>query len=354
MFAHMLIESQRHLDLLEHLDAEQARACIDRWCDSPGRSVRKCDGRFLRALHELALERGYDALTGADVADAHERAYANVAHADIHVDVMQALVLFNNEAVIREAIRIVHAQKPNEGASSAFSKFAGTALATFALQKAASDGVVRTICAKLSSAQLVAVLGRCVGSLALVDRVDHLFPGLNMGQEALRHAIIADDAARTGTDWTQTDWIERVTARVPEAQRVIGKPLLESILVSVPNQPRAVQGLIAIKEPPAAAAAAPDAIPRDMAHLLYVLTCVFGWRYCREPDFFEQLQWSDGTVRNYRRALSSQHFVQGGFRSRVVGKALKAACSLAAKNKIPKSHGVQLPLPARKRLGIVM
>lgn len=353
MLAHTVIESQRHLDLLEHLDAEQARASIDAWCDNPHRAVRKCDARFLRALHELALERGYDALTGADVADAHERSYVNITHADIHVDVMQALVLFNNEAVIREAIRIVFAQKEKGSSTTNYYQFAGTALATFALQKAASDGVVRTICAKLSSAQLVTVLGRCVGSLELVDRVDYLFPGLNMGQEAIRQAIIADDAVRTGTDWTETHWIERVTERVPEKQRVLGKPLLESILLSVPDQPRPIQGQIAIKEPSAAAAAAPDGIPRDMAHLLYVLTCVHGWRYCREPDFFVQLQWSDGTVKNYRRALPSQRWVQGGFRSRVVGKALKAASDLAARNKVPKAHGIELSEATRKRLRIV-
>jgi hypothetical protein len=220
---------------------------------------------------------------------------------------------------------------------------------------------VTTICTELSAAQKVAVLGECVGSHELVDRFDRLFPGLHMGQHALRQAIVADDEVRTVPTWTDTHWIELVTARVPENARVIGKPLLESILLSELDQHSGAfscaRGLIAIHAPSAAAAAAaaaaPDAIPRDIAHLLYVLTCVHGWRYCHDPAFFEQLRLTDGTLRNYQRGLIVARLVQGRLRSHVLGKALKLACGVAGKNSVPKSHGIALPQATCKRLGIV-
>lgn len=342
--------------VLAALDADRAQAYIGGVCDDSQRSVRKCDGRFLRTLHELALARGYDALTALDVVNAHGQAYANVEHKEIHIDVMAALVRFDNEAVIREAIRISRAPKAKGEVRGSYYQFAGTTLATLAFKVRASDAVVQAVCDTISAAQRVTVLGRCVGDHRLVDRIDRMMPGLKMGQEALRQAIVADDAWRTGPNWERTDWIDLVTARVPEAQRVIGKPLLEPILFSVRDQPCAIPGLIAIKEPSAAAAAgAQDAIPRDVAHLLYVLTCVHGWRYCNDADFFARLRWSDGTFRNYQRGLVAARFAPGGkLRAHKLGKALKEACERAAANNVPKSHGVQLPLPARKRLGIVM
>ena len=340
--------------VLAALDADRARAYIGGVCDDSQRSVRKCDGRFLRTLHELALARGYDALTALDVVNAHGQAYANVEHKEIHIDVMAALVRFDNEAVIREAIRISRAPKDKGEVRGSYYQFAGTTLATLAFKVRASDAVVRAVCDHISAAQRVTVLGRCVGDNRLVDRFDRMMPGLKMGQEALRQAIVADGAWRTGPDWERTDWIDLVTARVPGAQRVIGKPLLEAILVSETGR-TITQGIVEIKEPSAAAAARSDAIPRDVAHLLYVLTCVHGWRYCNDAGFYAQLRWSDGTFRNYQRGLVAASFAPGGkLRAHKLGKALKEACERAAANNVPKSHGVQLPLPARKRLGIVV
>ena len=56
--------------VLAALDADRARAYIGGVCDDSQRSVRKCDGGFLRTLHELARAR-YDALTALDVVNAH-------------------------------------------------------------------------------------------------------------------------------------------------------------------------------------------------------------------------------------------------------------------------------------------
>lgn len=331
---------------LDQLDSTQQTQYIDFVCDDPRSSVRKIDAKFLRELHGIALAHGFDNLAGADVVAAHQKHYAGVKNQAIHSHVMSALVRFNSEAVIEDAILIVMEAKEQNRNGSSYFQFAGTSLASLAMKIGAGDDVVQTICKYLSSAQRASVLGSCVGDQNLVDRFDRLFPSTTMGQEALRRAIDADGSGRSSPEWTNTYWIDLVTSRTDEKRRVIGKPILEAIIASEIGR-----GLFELKQPTGAAAlAAPTGIPRDIAHLLYVLTCVHGWRYAHDIDFYEQLKTSDGACGHRLTLFGWRTFLK----AHVLGKALKTACVAAANNGTPKAHGVALPLPARKRLGIVM
>lgn len=330
---------------LDQLDPTQQTQYIDFVCDDPRSSVRKIDAKFLRELHGIALANGFDNLAGADVVAAHQKHYAGVKNKAIHSQVMSALVRFNSEAVIEDAVIIAIAAKEQNRNGSAYFQFAGTSLASLAMKIGASDEVVQTICKYLSTAQHTSVLGFCVGDQNLVDRFDRLVPNTKMGQEALRQAIVADGETRTSPEWGNLYWIQLVTSRIDEKNRIIGKPILESIIGAEVRR-----GIFELKQPTGAAAlAAPAGIPRDIAHLLYVLTCVHGWRFPRDGQFYEQLKNSDGDCRHQLSLFGWRTTLK----SRVLGKALKTACDKAATAATPKSHGIVLPQPTHKRLGIV-
>ena len=330
---------------LDKLTVDQQNDYVNSVVDNPQTSVRKVDAYFLRRLHTLALEKGFDALNAADVEEAHTRFYAGLKNEAIHSYVMAALVRFDNVHVIDAAIKIVVSFKQANRGGSCYFQFAGTNLATLALKIGARPDVVMAICKHLSAAQHASVLGSCVGDQAMVDQFDALMPGVKMGQEGLRQAIIADGAARTGPEWKTTYWIDLVTNRFEETKRVIGKPVLESIVGTEINR-----GLFDIKQPTGAAAlAAPTGIPRDIAHLLYVLTCNRGWRFPHDVDFYEQLKNTNGQLHN-RLTLFGWRI---SLKSCVLGKALKTACEAASKAAKPKAHGVTLAPATLKRLGIV-
>jgi hypothetical protein len=332
---------------LDQLDPTQQTQYIDGVCDDPRSGVRKIDAKFLRELHGIALAHGFDNLAGADVVAVHQKHYSGVKNQAIHSQVMAALVRFNNEAVMEDAVLVVMEAKEQNRNGSMYFQFAGTRLASLAMKIGASDEVVRVICKHLSAAQLVSVLGHCVGDQGLVDRFDRLFPGTSMGQEALRQAIIADGETRTSPEWTGTYWIDLVSSRVDESHRVIGKPLLEGIIGSEIDR-----GLFQLKQPvDATALAASSAIPRDIAHLLHILTCERGWHYPHAPDFYDQLKNSNGAQRGIGAAALFGWRV--ALKSRTLGKALAAACTAATKASTPKARGVALSLATRKRLGIV-
>lgn len=330
---------------LDQLTVDEQNAYINSVVDDPRTTVRKVDAYFLRRLHTLALEKGFDALNAADVEETHTRFYAGLKNEAIHSCAMAVLVRFNNVHVIDAAIKIVVSFKEASRGGSSYFQFAGTNLATLALKVDARPDVVMAICKYLSAAQHASVLGSCVGDQALVDQFDALMPGVKMGQEGLRQAIIADGKVRTGPEWRTTYWIDLVTDRIEETKRVIGKPVLESIVGTEIDR-----GLFDIKQPTGAAAlAAPTGIPRDIAHLLYVLVCTRGWRFPHDADFYEQLKNTNGQFHN-RLTLFGWRV---SLKSCVLGKALKTACEAALKAAKPKAHGVTLAPATLKRLGIV-
>ncbi len=330
---------------LDQLTVDEQNAYINYVVDNPQKSVRKVDSYFLRRLHTLALEKGFDALTAADVEETHSQFYAGLKNGAIHSYAMQALARFNNVHVIDAAIKIVVSFKEASRGGSCCFQFAGTSLATLALKIGARPDVIMAICKHLSAAQHASVLGSCVGDQTVVDRFDGLMPGVKMGQEGLRQAISADGKVRTGPEWTNTHWIDMVTDRINETKRVIGKPVLESIVGTEIDR-----GLFDIKQPVGAAAlAAPTGVPRDIAHLLYVLVCTRGWRFPHDADFYEQLKNSNGQFHN-RLTLFGW---RSSLKSCVLGRALKTACDAALKAAKPKAHGVTLAPTTLKRLGIV-
>jgi hypothetical protein len=330
---------------LDQLSVDQQNEYINYIVDDPHTTVRKADSYLLRRLHTLALERGFDAVSAADVEEEHARFYAGLKNQAIHSEALSALVRFNNPQVIDAAIKVVIKFKEANRHGAYHFQFAGTSLATLALKIGARDEVVMAVTKFLSAAQHASVLGSCVGDQALVDRFDCLMPGTKMGREAaLRQAIISDGKARTSPEWTNTYWIGLVTDRVDEKHRVIAKSVLESIIGSEINR-----GLFEIKQPAGAPAlAASAAIPRDITHLLYVLTCVHGWRFPNDAHFYELLKTSDGLKNTYGLFGSMV-----SLKSRVLGKALKTACDAASEAAKPKSHGVALLPATMKRLGIV-
>ena len=330
---------------LDKLTVDQQNDYVNSVVDNPQTSVRKVDAYFLRRLHTLALEKGFDALNAADVEETHARFYAGLKKEAIHSYVMAALVRFNNVHVIDAAIKIVVSLKQANRGGSCYFQFAGTSLATLALKIGARPDVVMAICKHLSAAQHATVLGSCVGNQAMVDQFDALMPGVKMGQEGLRQAIIADGKARTGPEWKTTYWIDLVTNRIEETKRIIGKPVLESIVGTEIDR-----GLFDIKQPAGAAAlAAPTGVPRDIAHLLYVLTCTLGWRFPHDVDFYVQLKNTNGDFHN-RLTLFGWRI---SLKSCVLGRPLIKACEAASNAAKPKSHGVTLAPATLKRLGIV-